>query len=344
MMNYKPLKYFTILILLFVIIVTGCRTLPKPNSNIDTLFIIPIKTQKDSSAQWFGKYRITISDSKNNKEVKTHYLPITNGFTTIRGLAPGSYYISEDFFIYDDDHTKGSSSGRHYSFILYPNKISVLDYEFLYKMWKKDSDTNTMNREWKYFSKTKQQRLIESISDYENFSLWNNDFIESSIVETKEHSGTEPIVEISKSESQTSNENDKKLSLADRWIITVLDLSVENMSASDGKLITDLLSSALISTEQYRVIDRSQRETILNELSFSLSGCADESCQLELGKLLAADGIVVGSIGKIGSRYVLNIKLLGVETSEAVATSYKIFNSLEDLVDGSEEIAMSLLL
>jgi tetratricopeptide (TPR) repeat protein len=125
-------------------------------------------------------------------------------------------------------------------------------------------------------------------------------------------------------------------------LITVLDLRIENLDESVGNLIVDLLSSALISTKKYRVLDRSQREAVMKEIEYSHSDSVDEEYQLRLGRLLAADKIVIGSLGMIGKRYILNLKMLNVETGEAVSSSYQIFNSLEELVDGTEKIAVSL--
>ena len=57
--------------------------------------------------------------------------------------------------------------------------------------------------------------------------------------------------------------------------------------------IISLLSSALFKTDVYTVIDVSQRQTILEELNFPMSGCTGESYLLEVGKLLSAEAIVV---------------------------------------------------
>jgi hypothetical protein len=51
----------------------------------------------------------------------------------------------------------------------------------------------------------------------------------------------------------------------------------------------------------------------------------------------------VGSLGKVGQRYILNAKMLDVRTGEAVSTAYKVFGSLEELVDGTEGVAWSLI-
>jgi tetratricopeptide (TPR) repeat protein len=125
-------------------------------------------------------------------------------------------------------------------------------------------------------------------------------------------------------------------------LVTVLDFNIENLPKSDGRLIVDLVFSTLVTVRKYRVLDRGQRDNILKEVEFSLSACADEKCQLEIGRLLAADRIVVGSLGKVGQRYILNAKMLDVRTGEALSSAHKVFGTLEELVDGTEEVALTL--
>jgi tetratricopeptide (TPR) repeat protein len=125
-------------------------------------------------------------------------------------------------------------------------------------------------------------------------------------------------------------------------IVAVLDFRIENISASDGKLIQDLLASALIQTRLYRVLDRSQQENILKEIERSLSACSDEKCQIEIGRMLSADRILVGSLGRVGERYVISAKLLDVRSGEALASSSQVYKSLEELVEGCGEIVGAL--
>jgi len=125
-------------------------------------------------------------------------------------------------------------------------------------------------------------------------------------------------------------------------VISVMDLNLEKISKSEGFLIVDLLSSALIETKDFRVIDRAQRTTILEEIAFSMADCTDEACQLKAGRLLAADMIIIGSAGVIGSKYVLNLKVVDVETSVALQTAYKIFDNIDDLVVGIPPLVRKL--
>ncbi len=122
-------------------------------------------------------------------------------------------------------------------------------------------------------------------------------------------------------------------------VITVLDFELNGLSQAEGRIFIDYLSSHVSAIKGYRFIDRSQREAILEEMAFSLSGsCSDEECQLEIGKMLAADYIIIGSIGTLGNRYLLNTRLIKVETSETQKSASEKYSSIDDLVDDSERL------
>lgn len=124
--------------------------------------------------------------------------------------------------------------------------------------------------------------------------------------------------------------------------LAVLDFTTEAVSKIEMKTIVEYLSSELFNTNKYIVIDVSQREAILDEMSFSMSGCADDTCALEIGKMLSAEYIVTGTLSKIGSRYLMSIKMLETETSKTVRTSNGKYANLDELIDGLEKIAYEM--
>lgn len=128
----------------------------------------------------------------------------------------------------------------------------------------------------------------------------------------------------------------------DKPILTVMDLSKEGISDQEAIFISDYLSSCLFDTKAFRIIDRSRRETILEEIEFSNTGCTDENCQIEIGKLLAADKIIVGSLGKIGNKFIMNTKLIEVSTGETISTGHDIFDSMDTLVEGCPIISFRI--
>jgi len=148
---------------------------------------------------------------------------------------------------------------------------------------------------------------------------------------------TDSSSSVASSQSQSSKEKREGLS-----IISVLDFVVENLPKSNGVMIVDLMSSALVEAGKYRVIDRTQREKIMKEIEFSLGDCTDDACQLEIGRLLAADKIIVGTLGEMGGKYILSVKMLDVETGEVVSSAHSIYTSLGSLVDGCTDLVRKL--
>jgi len=126
---------------------------------------------------------------------------------------------------------------------------------------------------------------------------------------------------------------------ADTQIISVLDFKTSGISKAEVEVFVDYLCAHIVRTGRYRLIDKMQREALLREMEFSYEECTDESCQLQIGKLLAANRIVVGSIGRVGERYLLTIKLIDVQTGEAVKTGSEKYGDLNQLIDDSERLA-----
>ena len=86
-----------------------------------------------------------------------------------------------------------------------------------------------------------------------------------------------------------------------RLIITIMDFRSENIAKSEVFLIEDLLGSALIYLKKFKIIERAQRNKMLEEIEFSYKDCTDEKCQIEIGRLIAADNIVIGSRAELAN-------------------------------------------
>ncbi len=128
----------------------------------------------------------------------------------------------------------------------------------------------------------------------------------------------------------------------DKPVLTVLDFRINSISESDMKSITSFLSASLHDAGEYTVIDTAQRDTILDELAFSNSGCTDESCMLEIGKLLSAQFIVTGDIALLGGRYIFSAKMIETETSATIHTAKNIYPDLGELIDDMPNFAARL--
>ena len=120
---------------------------------------------------------------------------------------------------------------------------------------------------------------------------------------------------------------------ASRPTVAVVDFAGEGVSEFERVGVTRLFVSAVFETGLVEVIDRNQREEILSEIQFSLADCTDEECAIEVGRLLAADIMIVGSLSKLGSRLSLDVKAIDVATSRIIGTHYKTYNNIDEIVD-----------
>lgn len=87
---------------------------------------------------------------------------------------------------------------------------------------------------------------------------------------------------------------------------------------SRGGLVPELLSTQLANIEHLTLVERLRVEDVLDELELRARGIT-ESRGLELGRMLNADLVVVGSIGGFGTSTTLSARVLRVETGEVVS-------------------------
>ncbi len=102
--------------------------------------------------------------------------------------------------------------------------------------------------------------------------------------------------------------------------IAVLQLDYAGITEQEADILTRKLSSELVKLGTYTVLDRSEMATILQEQGFQQSGCSSQECAVEVGQLLGVQMMVAGSVGKIGSIYYTEIRMLDVETSQITQT------------------------
>lgn len=113
--------------------------------------------------------------------------------------------------------------------------------------------------------------------------------------------------------------------------VAVVDFEANGLKANEAKTITENLRTEISKIGTFRLIERAQSEAILQEQGFQQSGaCDSESCNVEMGKLLGVDKLIVGSIGLIGETYSINSKIINVETSEIVLSENELYTGRID--------------
>lgn len=126
--------------------------------------------------------------------------------------------------------------------------------------------------------------------------------------------------------------------------VAVLDPTTSGIAMDGGtKLaVRELISSSIVNTGRYDIIERSMIERIIQEQSFQNSDLADNSQATKIGQLAGANKVVLSAISLVGGRNMLSIKLIDVETARIDRQKTKVVSS-EELLDVVEPLTLELL-
>lgn len=103
-------------------------------------------------------------------------------------------------------------------------------------------------------------------------------------------------------------------------LVAVLDLHVTGgVLKSEAQALSDRLRSEMQSLK-FELIERSQMTALLSEQDFSMSDLSEDNAT-KAGRLLSAEQITVGTIGKVGRTYTVDVRLIDVATGKVVNSS-----------------------
>lgn len=102
--------------------------------------------------------------------------------------------------------------------------------------------------------------------------------------------------------------------------IAVVDFTVIRGSMKEaGTILMEQVSSSLIETKQFNVVERAKLSAIMEEIKLIQSGVTEEIPENLRPKLMFADLILTGTLAEIGDKYDINMRLLNVRTGHAIA-------------------------
>lgn len=115
--------------------------------------------------------------------------------------------------------------------------------------------------------------------------------------------------------------------------IAITDFEVIRGKEKDlGRVTLEGLTTALIDSGQFNVVERSKLKAVMNELELSRSGLTREKPEEILGKLMMADLILTGTLAETRGEWEINLRLVNVRTSQATTAIHmktKLFKELE---------------
>jgi len=125
--------------------------------------------------------------------------------------------------------------------------------------------------------------------------------------------------------------------------IAMLELTPLSVTKDLATGVTDLVVTELVNCGQFEVLERMQVVKILNEQGFQQTGVTDTSKAIEAGKLLNADTVMVGTLQKFNTSFVLNVKIVDVNTGKIMFADKQVAKGNDKLIDASTLLVSSLV-
>jgi curli biogenesis system outer membrane secretion channel CsgG len=120
--------------------------------------------------------------------------------------------------------------------------------------------------------------------------------------------------------------------------IAVMDFEArEGFTTGEAQSISDIFNSHLIGSGRFLVVDRSKIKSILEEQGFQRTeACSQVDCVVEAGKILKAQKMFAGTVGKVGTIFTVHIQLIDVASAQVIYTKgYQQGGSKETLIQES---------
>jgi len=126
--------------------------------------------------------------------------------------------------------------------------------------------------------------------------------------------------------------------------IAVFPFEDRTENANLGGMISEMLITALIQSNRFNVLERTQLDKILEEQALGQSGALDEQTAVEVGQLIGVDAIIVGSVSMLQKQLELDSRAIDANSGEAhiaasksVENESKIRNAVNDM---AKELAL----
>ena len=124
--------------------------------------------------------------------------------------------------------------------------------------------------------------------------------------------------------------------------MAVSNFEPQNVSAGDAAVISDMLRNQMIREGAFNIVEKANMDKVLQEQAFQQTGCTTSECAVKLGKVLNVKYLVVGGFGKVMDQYMLNMRVIDVETAKAIYSDEAMGKNLQEIRDGIKMLAAKL--
>lgn len=129
-------------------------------------------------------------------------------------------------------------------------------------------------------------------------------------------------------------QNQPKIAIFDPMAVSIL------LESGKKEALRELISSTIVNSKRYNVLERAFIERILQEQAFSHSSMVNDNDAVAIGKLAGAEKVLLSVLTPSSDRILFTVKLLNLETSNVECQQVCYARNMADLF---EKIASTIL-
>ncbi len=108
---------------------------------------------------------------------------------------------------------------------------------------------------------------------------------------------------------------DKVRLFLEKKVIAIKDFEVvKGRNKEIARYLQEDITTALVSSGQFNVVERVKLKSVLGEIEFQLSGVVDSDTVKKVGNIVGADFILTGTLAPIREEWNVNLRLINTET------------------------------
>jgi len=120
------------------------------------------------------------------------------------------------------------------------------------------------------------------------------------------------------------------LQLEERLSTTVLPFEQKASISEIGLSFQDNLINSLVNQDRFRIVEREQLDMILQEQKLSRTALIDKKTAIELGKLVASQSIITGSVVETKDGIEIVARMIDTQTSDILAVK-DVYDEIKDI-------------
>jgi len=305
---------------------------PEMGSPDDTLLCIPEQATKSTGNDednYIENYNLRIEGPE--RKTITLYPGGTRHYTT--GLKPGNYTAVEFSSVNKESGAVTASRNIEIPFTIRAGYITIFPAEVVCELTKvygalrQSGEINTI-------SSSRARSILYDVKSQDEFA-WSWDTKSYQVYQYAQGgslagTGIKQAAQAPQPSTPTSSRTTGSSSGGTAGI-AVMTFNIKNAPLSAGLLVGDMFEVIINSRGDFKLIERGRRESLMCSAGYDPLACTDPACQRNAAGVLDVGQYVSGTVTKVGSRFMLHVSLMNVDSGASVSQTNRTFESFDDL-------------